>query len=211
MKLPPFGRARARFITSADVEAEIAEHRRLLGEATTSLAALDASRAEMLIGDDVADIREHRTRSDELRMTVERLEARLQALAVQATEMQAAEASAALTARRTATEARAAEIVGWWREAYPDMARLLVNALHELLAVDGEITAINRQLGEAGRQEEALRSAEDQVNPATWARDSDGKPYHYEGAFSLSMNTRLMAIASIDAPGWGPSLGIPRQ
>ncbi len=204
MKLPSWRGARAKITTSADLAAEVDQHRRLLGEATAALATLDAARRDVLLGDDVAAIRDHETRAAELRLGVARLEVRLDALSDQATEIATAEAATALDVRRTAAEARASEGVAWLREVYPELAHALCDGLQSLHEAEREVIAVNDDLAKVGLDQVSGIQARLAVFIGGNGLDS-GSALVAGSATSLGGAIRLPElVGGLQAPGWTP-------
>ncbi len=205
MKLPSFRAARAKITNSADLAAEVDQHRVMLGEAMAGLATLDAARRDVLLSDDDAAICTHEAKAAEARITVARLEARLDALGEQEAEIAAAEAAKALDARRRAIEDRAAEMARWLRDTYPEIARELVDALAELHAVERETAAVNAALADVGREVDHVRGPHERaamvLGPAEGMEA--GAALGAGTLTSLGSSLRLPEITGgVRAPGW---------
>lgn len=151
--------------------------------------AAEAARRAALVNGDDKGLAAAEKALHAARIALERASIARDELAARVSAAEAAEAVAALDRERAEVEAFAAETAAAIAKRWPVLQREMVDLLDRLEAAEGRVEAINRRLGEAGR--------DDMVASVEWR----ARPYPevvWEGTVSLRATVILP-----DVPEWG--------
>ncbi len=149
--------------TAAAIREALAEVEAAMPAAAEALATAEAMRARRLLTASNAEVERAEATVARERIARDRLEALGSELARRLEIAEAAEATAAIDREVADVRARADKLVANHRARYDRAASQIVELLHEIVATDDAIRALNRRLHDAGRGVEALPMVEDRA------------------------------------------------